>query len=159
MKVIGPAIVVVFVIAALGAVIGRLSCAKADVQLLSPGVAQTNDNAELYVAVQKARRSLDDFISRYEHPKDGDRGFGVQGAFATSGQPEHIWIHLDNYKDGVFTGRLADEPSAIPGKHKGDTVDVAKKDVTDWIYESDGKKVGGFTIDALEGQANAAGAR
>lgn len=159
MKVVWPAIVVVVAIAVLGAVIGRLSCARTNVQLLSPGVAETKDNPELYVAVQKAKNSLDQFISRYEHPKSGDLGFGVQAAFKTSGEPEHIWIHLDGYKDGLFTGRLADEPTSIPDKHKGDTVSVRKKDVTDWIYQSNGQKVGGFTIDVLEGQANAAGAR
>ncbi len=159
MKVIWPALVVVFGIAILGAVIGRLSCARVNVQLLSPGVAETKDNPELYVAVQKARKSLDGFIARYEHPKSGDLGFGVQGIFGTPAEPEHIWVHLDSYKDGVFTGRLADEPNSMPGKHKGDTVTVDKKSVTDWIYQSDGKKVGGFTIDVLEGQANAAGAR
>jgi len=157
MKVVWPAIAVVVGIVALGALIGRLSCAIPDGRLLTPNVVQTQSNPELVVAVEKARHSLDKFIARFQHPEPGDRSFGVQGAFKTSGQDEHIWIHLDKYDNGSFTGRLDDEPTNVPGKHKGDTVTVSRDNVTDWIFQSNGKKMGGFTIDALEGHADAAG--
>jgi uncharacterized protein YegJ (DUF2314 family) len=157
MKVVWPALAVVAGILILSVWLGHASCAKPDVRLLSPGVVQTDKNADVYVAVRKARASLDTFIKRFQHPEDGDRAFGVQAAFQGGSEPEHIWIHLDTYTEGKFTGRLGDEPQTLPGKHKGDTVTVSKDDVTDWIYQSKGQKVGGYTIDAMEGKLGAAG--
>ena len=149
MKQLWPIFAIIVGIVALGAVLGKTSCSKPDVQLISTGVAKTNGNGDVATAVIHAQRTLDSFVAEYEHPKPGDRGFGIQGSFPTPSGPEHIWVHLTSYKNGVFTGHLADEPTAATSIHKGDKVSVKSADVSDWIYEKDGKKVGGFTIDAL----------
>jgi uncharacterized protein YegJ (DUF2314 family) len=158
MKAIWPALALIAGIVCLGAVIGQLSCAQPDEKLVRPNVAETKANPELYVAVQKARHSLDSFIAQYEHPKPGNADFGLQGAFQTPRGEEHLWIRVDNYAKGTFSGHLVDEPVALVGKHRGDIVTIDRNDVTDWIYRSNGKKVGGFTMDVLEKQ-NAAGSR
>jgi len=153
MKIVWPAALVVLVILAAGLLAGHASCTKTDVALIRPDLAQTNKSPEVDIAVHKAKATLDEFLDRYEHPKPTDRGFGVQAAFESTNGPEYIWVHLRRYSNGTFTGLLANEPEAIAGKHKGDSVSVKRDQVTDWIYESDGRQVGGFTIDAIKSAA------
>jgi uncharacterized protein YegJ (DUF2314 family) len=150
MKIVFPAIALVAVILGLSLILAHSSCAKPSVKFISTDLAQSEKDPGIYVAIQHAKNTLPDFIKRYQNPKKGDLGFGVQTSFDTPQGPEHIWLHLQSYADGIFTGRLAEEPNAVPGRHKGDTVAVKKSDVTDWIYQSAGQKVGGFTIDAIE---------
>jgi uncharacterized protein YegJ (DUF2314 family) len=150
MKVVLPAVVLVVVILGLSLVLAHSSCASPSVKFISTDLAQSEKDPAIYVAVQHAKKTLPEFIQRYKNPKKGDLGFGVQTQFNTPQGPEHIWLHVQSYNDGAFTGRLAEEPNAIPGKHKGDTVTVKKDDVTDWIYQSNGQKEGGFTIDAIQ---------
>lgn len=149
MKQVWPALIVIAVIVVLGAVIGRASCAKPNVEFVGTGVAETKQNPLVATAVVHARNTLDSFISEYQHPKPEDKGFGVQAAFDSPRGPEHIWIHLRSYHAGKFTGTLADEPQAVQGMHKGDMVTVDRNQVTDWIYDQGGKAQGGFTIRAL----------
>ncbi|HEY3780472.1 MAG TPA: DUF2314 domain-containing protein [Fimbriimonadaceae bacterium] len=150
MKIVLPAIIVVTVILGFSLVLAHASCTQPSIKFVSTDLAQSEKDPAIYVAIKHAQNTLPEFIARYQNPKNGDIGFGVQTSFNTPQGPEHIWVHLKSYSDGVFTGRLAEEPNAIPGRHKGDTVTVKKNDVTDWIYQSDGQQVGGFTIEAIQ---------
>ena len=114
-------------------------------------MANVEHDPEVYVAEQKARRSLDQFITRYRNPQVGDKAFGVRGRFATSKGNEFMWVVVDSYANSEFQGHLLDEPVMLD-KHKGDEVSVKRDDVMDWIYLHDGKQVGGYTIQALQGR-------
>lgn len=114
----------------------------------SPNVVHMTRDAELASAVLKAKHTLDKFIERYQKPQTGDKAFGVQAVFYTDKGPERMWVQLTGYSSGKFKGKLTDEPVLL-GKHKGDSVEVNRESITDWIYIHDGKKVGGGTIDVL----------
>jgi uncharacterized protein YegJ (DUF2314 family) len=151
MKVAVPAVIVIVIIITIATILGRSSCAKPDVQLVQTGVEQTTRNPEVATAVLTARHTLNQFIERFQHPKPGDSGFSIEGDFPTAKGPEHIWVHVDSYEKGVFKGRMAEDPIAIEGKHKGDTVEVKSENISDWGYKDEhGKMVGGFTIKALQ---------
>src|SRR5579859_1689285 len=145
MKNIMPAAIVVAVILGFGLTLAHSSCAKPDVELLSPGVARADADPKLIVAVKHAQKTLDSFIEAYQHPKPGQLHFFAQAAFDTPKGKEHLWALIDTYRDGVFTGRLIDEPYALPGKHKKDTVRFKREEVTDWTFDDNGKRQGGFT--------------
>lgn len=145
-----PALVVVAVILAAAYIWSSASCAKPSVQLVKTGVVSSQNNPNFAAASLQAQRTLPQFVDRFEHRKSGDQGFSVMGSFRTPTQTEHIWVRLERVKDGVFYGRLAQEPLLMPGKHRGDAVEVPEHDVADWGYSTDGKTVGGFTMRAAE---------
>jgi uncharacterized protein YegJ (DUF2314 family) len=51
--------------------------------------------------------------------------------------------------DGSYSGRFANEPRDLPGKHAGDQVKFAQGDISDWMFMRSGKIVGGETIKPL----------
>ncbi|MBR8464101.1 DUF2314 domain-containing protein [Campylobacter sp. faydin G-24] len=62
---------------------------------------------------------------------------------------EHMWIN-DVYFDGKFIyGTLINEPNDLRGTKNGDKIKVELADISDWMFASDGKVCGGFSIQAM----------
>lgn len=109
----------------------------------------SGEDKELQAAVTRARAELPSFIKALQHPKAGDE-FAVKGAFKTDQGPEYLWVKAPVYVEGGFIGVLDQRPMLYKGSKEGDTVDVAKDDVYDWLIVHDRKIVaGGFTDEVL----------
>lgn len=116
-----------------------------------PIVPVSDDDQEMNSAMQKARSTLNEFIERFTHPKTSDKWFLVKGRFTHKGQIEHIWM-ADLVLDGkFFSGVLANEPE-YPGLKFKQKVSVPLDNISDWMYVSDGRLMGGFTIRVLYGR-------
>ena len=60
---------------------------------------------------------------------------------------EHIWIaEVKKLPDGRYSGRFANAPVHLPGRHIGDLVAFGEADISDWMFMRNGKIVGGETI-------------
>ncbi len=112
-------------------------------------VVEANTDPELAAAVMRAKRELPSFIRTLQKPAAGQSDFAVNGRFGTPKGFEQIWVSVDRYDSGVFYGRLNADPIAIPGKRKGDPVQVPDASVSDWLYRDNGKLVGGYTMELL----------
>jgi uncharacterized protein YegJ (DUF2314 family) len=110
-----------------------------------------DEDQEINAAMDKARSSLNEFIERFNHPHASDKWFLVKGRFTHGDRIEHIWV-ADLVFDGkVFSGVLANEPE-IPGLKFKQHVSISLDNVSDWMYVSDGRPIGGFTTRVLYGR-------
>jgi uncharacterized protein YegJ (DUF2314 family) len=113
-----------------------------------PVVSVGAGDKEMNAAIEKAQGSLNGFVLRLAHPEKGDKWFLVKGRFTRGNEVEHIWIADVTYDGKAFNGVLADEPKMQGLRLKG-AVFVPLSDITDWMYVSHDRLVGGFTTRVL----------
>jgi len=107
-----------------------------------------NGDPEMAVAIAKARASLPVFWASYEAPKPSEGGHSLKVRFPYGiNNGEHIWMaEVRKLADGLYSGRFANAPVHLPGKHVGDLVSFRDADISDWMFMRNGKIVGGETI-------------
>ncbi len=108
-----------------------------------------DDDVQMDRAVQRARRTVPQFVQALQHPAPGDRNFGVKKLFVKDGKAEHIWLTDVQFTGNRFVGYVDNHPRNIPGLKVGDKVSVNPNEITDWLYVHDGKMVGGYTVRVL----------
>ena len=62
---------------------------------------------------------------------------------------EHMWILPVRYESGKFYGTINNEPDQVKTVKAGDEVNVAKSEISDWMYVDTGKLKGGYTLRVL----------
>lgn len=107
------------------------------------------DDPDLDAAIAAARKTLDKFIARLQHPQRGEV-FSIEGAFAApDGSHEHVWLGDVAYRDGIFTGLVTSKPEKPISVKFGEKASVKLADVTDWMILKGGASEGGYTVDLL----------
>jgi uncharacterized protein YegJ (DUF2314 family) len=122
-----------------------------------PVIGVEHTDAEMNAAIRKAKDTIDDFIKELAKPKG--RHFSVKTPLMTpAGNPEHIWVDVDSYENGLFKGKLGNDPLNLPGKKLGDPVEVKKHDISDWMImdstSGELKVTGGYTAEVLMKREN-----
>ena len=145
----------IVVLAALGVAIGVTSC-RGSGPTVSPGekgnyAGVAESDPEINAAIERARRELDTFIARLQHPKPRE-DFGLKvGLPADDGSKEHIWVSGLSFSNGQFSGFLANDPFLMKSLKLGSPVTVTRDQVTDWqIYQNGSPTEGGYTTAILE---------
>ncbi len=106
-----------------------------------------DDDPEMDAAIERARRSLDSFITRLQNPQPREV-FSIEASFPTpDGGREHLWIDDVVFRNEKFRGKLRSKPSKAASVKPGQEVSAAKSDVTDWMILTSGHSEGGFTVD------------
>src|SRR5262245_39042071 len=106
-------------------------------------VAYNVGDAAMNAAKRKARSTLPRFHELIAAGMSGT--YVVKFPLTQNGATEHIWLQLTGYRDGVFTGLLADRPVNGNQYRMGDPMEVAEADVEDWMI-NDGQTIyGGYT--------------
>jgi uncharacterized protein YegJ (DUF2314 family) len=72
--------------------------------------------------------------------------YTVKFPLTQNGATEHIWLQLTDYRDGRFTGRLANQPVNGTQYSMGQQMTVAEADVEDWMIRGDDRIYGGYTV-------------
>lgn len=106
------------------------------------------DDRAMNTAIQKARGSLPDFVRRLQNPQPLDKAFLIKGRFEWMGQVEHIWVADLSLQGDRFHGVLANEPR-IPTLKFKQSVTVPMDRVSDWMYLSNNRLIGGYTLREL----------
>ena len=113
----------------------------------SPIVDVRTTDPEMNAAITRGRGTLPTFWASYEAPKPSEAGHALKVRFSTRKGGEHIWIaEVKKLPNGAYSGRFANEPRDLPGKHAGDEVKFSEADISDWMFMRNGKIVGGETI-------------
>lgn len=107
------------------------------------------DARAMEVAISTARGRVDDFVAVLR-ANDAD-SFSVKAPITDSHGTEHFWITDVSFKDGVFTGRIGNEPGIVKNVRFGQEWRIEKEKISDWMYMRGDKIHGGFTIDPLLG--------
>ncbi|MTG99138.1 DUF2314 domain-containing protein [Myroides sp. BIT-d1] len=65
---------------------------------------------------------------------------------------EHMWIG-DIYFDGMYIyGELLNEPNILTNIEEGESIGVTVDQISDWMFLTEGKSYGGFTVQAMRSQ-------
>jgi uncharacterized protein YegJ (DUF2314 family) len=124
-----------------------------------------SDNAEMLQAFQKAQDTFKYFWRElyweYRRIVPALDLACVKIAFTESTEDpndpivEHMWVNDINF-DGVnISGILLNEPNELSHVQNGDEVKVPLEQLSDWLFASQGKTYGGFTIHAMRSEMNA----
>ncbi|MDR2095951.1 MAG: DUF2314 domain-containing protein [Treponema sp.] len=102
---------------------------------------------------EEARRSIHDFIRVLQRPGPGEGEFCVKYGFDAERQSgfgkEYLWLSDISFKDGFYFGKIMNIPRYISYFRQGDTVSFIIDDIADWMYQDNGKIVGGMSIKYL----------
>ena len=106
------------------------------------------DDWRWYQARRDARCTLDEFLRRFHQPPRTQSDLQLKaGLEIAKDDTEHVWIRVLRIDDdSVFRGILNNDPSDSSRYKYGDTVVVARRQVTDWYAVDRDTLVGGFTI-------------
>jgi uncharacterized protein YegJ (DUF2314 family) len=107
-----------------------------------------SEDAAMKAAIRTARDSLPDFVRRLQHPRTWENSFLIKARFERFGQVEHIWVEDLSLVGATFHGVLANEPR-LPGLKFKQPVAVDMAQVSDWMYLSNNRLVGGYTLREL----------
>ena len=111
-----------------------------------PDIALTAaDDAPMRAAIAQARTSVEEFIAAFAKPAARQRSFAVIDGKLI----EQLWVAVESYADGQFTGRIANDPYQVSNVRRGDRIVVDKERISDWMFVDRGHLVGGFTVRAL----------
>jgi uncharacterized protein YegJ (DUF2314 family) len=140
------------VLAALAAfVVLGVAATGAKAEDRSPVINVPSGSPEMSAAIAKARATLPTFWASFEAPKPSETGHSLKVRFPNAhDNGEHIWIaDVKKLADGRYSGRFANAPRYLPGKHEGDPTEFKDADISDWMFMRNGKIVGGETIKPL----------
>jgi uncharacterized protein YegJ (DUF2314 family) len=105
------------------------------------------DDLEMNKAISSARTSFPQFLNVFKSNCDGCKNFSVKMRFSYGqNKGEHIWLDHLYFEKDKFAGVIANTPENIDWIKFGDTVEVKRDSLSDWMYIKNGKLVGGFTI-------------
>lgn len=75
----------------------------------------------------------------------------AEAALHDGDEGEHFWIVDVSYKNGVFSGKIGNDPGIVRNVKLGQTWEIKKEEISDWMYTKGDLIHGGFTIDPLLG--------
>jgi uncharacterized protein YegJ (DUF2314 family) len=67
---------------------------------------------------------------------------------------EHMWINDINFDGEKIYGILVNAPNELTNVNNGDEVAIPVNQISDWLFASQGKTYGGFTIHAMRSEMN-----
>ena len=107
----------------------------------------TFNKDEMDAAIKKAKSELGTFLDVLS--RNAADSFAVKVPITEGKTTEHFWLINIQYKDGIFTGVIDNDPEFVKSVKIGQKLTVNKDAIVDWNYVIDGKIHGGYTIDPL----------
>ncbi len=115
-----------------------------------PGYTTVRDNDKaMQRAVAHARGSFGFFLAALRAKKPGDRSFEIKTAFSDDRHVEHLWVGNLRFDGQNFQGQIDNAPHDIDSVHLGQSVTIAPRKATDWMFVKNGKLFGGYTTRVL----------
>lgn len=108
------------------------------------------DDVEMNKAIEKAKQTLDSFDYAFKNNTRVFTFFGLKKKFEENGNVEHIWIgNIQRIENGKYIGVIDNLPEKILSVKLGDTVQIERKEISDWMYIKKSELYGGYTIRLL----------
>ena len=104
---------------------------------------------EMNAAMAEARRTLDEFERRLANPTPTQSMAIIKGRFTEGDLVEHMWLGQIQVTPEGYRGVLGNDPYELTTVKAGETLSLARSDISDWIVVDDGKLVGGYTMRVL----------
>lgn len=123
-----------------------VACAPA-VPSVTPIPTLPNLDEEMTVAVRQAQDTLYVLRQAMLAPKPSYKLLSVKVRFSSNGDIEDMWTEPIDFSDNKYTVRMVEGVTLELGAHPDRLIEVAPKDVLDWmILEKDGSVFGGYTL-------------
>lgn len=106
-------------------------------------------DAEVNDAMATARRTMEQFLERLEHPPRSQSYIGLKARFEQGEHVEYLWLDHVTHENESFSGEIENEPSDISNVRLRQRVSVTLDRVADWVAVDDGRMVGGYTLRVL----------
>jgi uncharacterized protein YegJ (DUF2314 family) len=100
-------------------------------------------------AIETARQTLNNFNTALREKGTNTSDFFLKVRFEINDMYEHIWIANITYRDNEYFGIINNLPEYTTTVKLGDTIQINKKDITDWMYIQNKTTYGGYTIRLL----------
>ncbi|OOV19261.1 YegJ family protein [Flavobacterium sp. LM4] len=65
---------------------------------------------------------------------------------------EHMWINDINFDGEKIYGILVNDPNELTNVNNGDEVEIPFNQISDWLFATQGKTYGGFSIQAMRSE-------
>lgn len=118
-------------------------CSKKPETLVTGGY----DEKAMDTAIARARKETDEFLKVLKSGKADS--FSVKAPITDKHGTEHFWITDITFKDGVFRGKIGDEPGIVTNVKFGQDWSIKREEISDWMYVRGECIHGGYTIDPL----------
>jgi uncharacterized protein YegJ (DUF2314 family) len=105
--------------------------------------------AEMAAAIEQAKATFGEFKARFSVPQPGDTDFGVKVRIEDSNGVEHFWLTGLNLDAEPYSGVIDNDPGIVTSVKCGQTYSFSEKDISDWMYVSDGVMQGNHTARVL----------
>ncbi|MBX7102634.1 MAG: DUF2314 domain-containing protein [Gemmataceae bacterium] len=107
------------------------------------------NDKEMNAAMEKARKSIDEFGKVFQERKKEHSDFGVKVAIRDGKKVEHFWVQISKFDGKQFAGKISNDPQIVKTVQAGNKISVDKDKISDWMYVENKKLVGGFTVRVL----------
>ena len=114
-------------------------------------VFMNDDEPAMREAFQKARDSLDEFLSKAKSPAPGTTGYSLKVGIRDGEKVEYFWIGDFLETATGFTGTISNHPRMVKRVSFGQRYSFEREHIVDWTYVDRNEKrmVGNFTVCAL----------
>ena len=126
---------------------------------MDPVFKVEKDDPEMVAAIKKARKTFRTFLRE----ADADLGRAIpvlEDAMVkiyvpTTANPEigeHIWARYLGHQpeqEGRYLALVLNKPRKVKGLAAGDHLDFSTRSLSDWLYVTDGRAHGAFTVQVL----------
>ena len=107
------------------------------------------DDPKMNAAIDKARATVNTFITALNTHKLGQSGLAIKMMFKDGTNIEHMWVGHVSYDGSKFHGTVSNDPENVKTVKMGQKASVAPSEISDWMYIDNKKLVGGYTLRAM----------
>lgn len=107
------------------------------------------DKTEMQAAMAQARSEWETFRQRALKPQPGDEGFNVKVRLTDGKRTEHIWLADLQLDKEPYVGTIVRNAEVLDDVRAKQLCKFTREEVSDWMYRSNGKVEGNFTLRVL----------
>lgn len=111
------------------------------------------DDPRMTAAIRNARDHWREFVEAFER-RASDDGYVVKVPIVEGEHTEFRWINVTAIENGVVYACRTPEPRRSGLGTRNGTTRTPERDVVDWMFEANGERRGGFTLDVFRTVAN-----
>jgi uncharacterized protein YegJ (DUF2314 family) len=112
-------------------------------------ISVEDTDVEMNAAIAKARASLPEFWAKFDHPAEGESDFCLKVKITGKEGVEHFWLgDLAKTNDALY-GTINNDADIVHSVKLGDRIQIPEADISDWLYQRNGKMVGNYTLRVL----------
>jgi uncharacterized protein YegJ (DUF2314 family) len=100
-------------------------------------------------AIKTAIKSYDEFIGKFNSRDSNNSDFSVKMKFPYEGGNEHMWVNNIFRTREKLHGVIDSDPVQAISIKAGDTIEIDRDKVSDWMYLRNDTLIGGYTIRVL----------